>query len=95
MSEYKKMVDQMMTEHKELFDNFKEIHDEYVLNPGEWQKLYNQYGAEVVDLMRDYERRLCIKMGQGKYGKFSANLTEKFWAEVRKVFSKIDFVGVT
>ena len=94
MSEYKKMFDMMMEQHKELFDNFMDIHHEYALNPAKWQKLFNQYGSEVTDVVRDYERKLCIKMGAGKYGKFSQNLSEKFWNEVRKTFPKIDFVGV-
>ncbi len=84
----------MVAANKELFDNFKEIHDEYAMNPEAWQKLLNQYGAEVVEIIRDYERKLCIKMGTGKYGQFSQNLSQKFWDEVRKIFPKIDFVGV-
>ncbi len=94
MSKYKQAVDEMVAANKELFDNFKEIHDEYALNPGAWQKLLNQYGAEVVEIIRDYERKLCINMGTGKYGQFSQNLSQKFWDEVRKIFPKIDFVGV-
>lgn len=94
MSEYKKMLDKMLSENKELFTNFKDIHDKYALNPPEWQKLFNEYGKEVVEIIRDYERRLCANMVTGKYGSFSANLSEKFWDEVRKVFPKIDFVGV-
>lgn len=95
MSKYKQAVDEMVAANKELFDNFKEIHDEYALNPAVWQKLFNQYGAEVVEIMRDHERKLCIKMGTGKYGQFSQNLSQKFWGEARKIFPKIDFVGVT
>jgi len=94
MSKYKQVVDEMVAANKELFDNFKEIHDEYAMNPEAWQKLLNQYGAEVVEIIRDYERKLCIKMGTGKYGQFSQNLSQKFWDEVRKIFPKIDFVGV-
>lgn len=94
MNEYRKMFALMSEENKELFGNFKEIHDEYALNPAEWQKLFNEYGGEVTDVIREYERRLCANMATGKYGRFSANLSEKFWGEVRKVFPKIDFVGV-
>lgn len=94
MSKYKQAVDEMVAANKELFDNFKEIHDEFALNPDAWQKLLNEYGAEVVEVIRDYERKLCIKMGTGKYGQFSQNLSQKFWDEVRKIFPKIDFVGV-
>ena len=84
----------MVSENKELFTNFKDIHDNYALNPSEWQKLFNEYGKEVVEIIREYERRLCANMATGKYGSFSAKLSEKFWDEVRKVFPKIDFVGV-
>ncbi len=94
MSEYKKMVEIMIEEHKELFENFLDIHNEYAMNPPAWQKLFNQYGSEVVEIVRDYERKLCAHMSKGKFGKFSANLSEKYWDEVRKVFPKIDFVGV-
>lgn len=94
MREYQKMFTIMVEQNKDLFNNFKEIHDEYALNPGEWQKLFNQYGGEIMDIVRDYERRLCANMATGKYGQFSSNLSEKFWGEVRKMFPKIDFVGV-
>lgn len=94
MTKYKQMVERMMSEQKELFDNFSDIHREYTLNPKEWQKLFNQYGGEVMDSIRDYDRKLCAQMGKGQYSKFSEQLSEKFWAEVRKIFPKIDFVGV-
>lgn len=84
----------MMDENRELFDNFADIHREYMLNPGEWQKLLNEYGKEVVEIIRDYERKLCATSERGQYGKFSQNLSDKFWGEVRKSFPKIDFVGV-
>lgn len=95
MSEYKKIVFQMSEQNKELFDNFKDIHDNYALNPKEWQKLFNEYGKEIMDVMRDYERKLLSNMGTGKYGQFSTKVSEKYWAEVKKIFPKIDFVGVT
>lgn len=94
MREYQKMFAIMMEQNKELFENFKDIHDNYALNPGQWQKIFNQYGSEVLDTVRDYERRLCGNMETGKYGRFSAGLSDKFWGEVRKAFPKIDFVGV-
>lgn len=95
MSEYKKIVVLMTQQNKELFENFKDIHDNYALNPTEWQKLFNEYGGEVMDVIREYERKLLSNMGTGKYGQFSAKVSEKYWDEVRKLFSKINFVGVT
>lgn len=94
MNEYQKMVSLMTEQNKELFENFRDIHDEYAMNPAKWQKIFNEYGGEIMDIMRDYERKLCANMATGKYGRFSKNLSEKFWAEVKKIFPKIDFVGV-
>ncbi len=94
MTKYKEMVDRMMNEQKELFDNFSDIHREYMLHPNQWQKLFNEYGGEVMDIIRDYDRKLCAQMGKGQYSKFTETLSEKFWQEVRKVFPKIDFVGI-
>lgn len=85
----------MINEHKDLFENFQDIHDEYARDPVAWQKLFNEYGKEVLDVIREYERRLCATSERGQYGKFSGNLSQKFWDEIRKVMPKIDFVGVT
>lgn len=83
-----------MEENKELFDEFKPIHDAYVLNPAANQAKYNTIGSDVMDVIRDYERRLCAKMGGGMYSKFSANLSEKFMEEIKAIFPKIHFIGV-
>ncbi|OGG12144.1 hypothetical protein A2Z00_03090 [Candidatus Gottesmanbacteria bacterium RBG_13_45_10] len=93
MQKYQKTVSDMMSEHKELFDNFKQIHDAYVINPEANRVRFNEVGSEVVDIIRDYERRLCGNMNRGVYGKFSQNLSQKFWDEIRKIYKKIDFVG--
>ena len=94
MSKYRQMFLTMMEENKEVFDNFMDIHREYTLDQTKWQKLFNQYGGEVMDIVRNYERKLLGHMESGKYGKFSTAVSDKFMNEVRKVFPKIDFVGV-
>lgn len=95
MTQYRKIYQEMYEANKELFDNFLDIHNEYAADPQKWQKIFNEYGKEVVEVMREYERKLCTRMGSGMYSKFSANLADKFWAEIKKTFPKIDFVGVT
>lgn len=84
----------MLEENKELFDEFKPIHDAYVLNPAANQSKYNAIGATVMDVIREYERRLCAKMGAGQYSKFSMNLSEKFMEEIKNIYPKIMFIGV-
>lgn len=84
----------MLEENQELFDEFRAIHDAYVVNPSANQAKYNAIGSTVMDIVRDSERRLVSKMGAGKYSKFSTNLSEKFMEEIQKIFPKIMFIGV-
>jgi len=84
----------MLEENKELFDNFTAVHEAYVVNPEMNKARFNEIGRDVMDVIRDYERILCGKTESGQYGKFSSNLSQKFWDEVRRVYPKINFVGV-
>jgi hypothetical protein len=95
MVKYREAVQQMLTENQELFDEFRAIHDAYVVNPMANQAKYNAIGSSVMDVVRDYERKLVAKMGAGKYSKFSTNLSEKYMEELEKIFPKIMFIGVT
>lgn len=94
MTKYRAAVQQMLEENKELFDEFKPIHDAYVINPAANQAKYNAIGNTVMDVIRDYERKLCAKMGAGQYSKFSMNLSEKFMEEIKNIYPKIMFIGV-
>ncbi len=84
----------MMEKHSALFKEFKVVHDQYVENPERFKAKFNELGNPVVDIIREYENRLCSHSEGGIYSKYSQNLSDKFWAEVRRSFSKIDFVGV-
>jgi len=94
MTKYRAAVQQMLEKKKKLFDEFKPIHDAYVLNPAANQAKYNTIGSTVMDVIRDYERKLCAKMGAGQYSKFSMNLSEKFMEEIKNIYPKIMFIGV-
>ena len=94
MSKYRAAVQQMLEENKELFEEFKPIHNAYVLNPTANQAKYNAIGATVMDMIREYERKLCVKMGAGQYSKFSMNLSEKFMEEIKAIYPKIMFIGI-
>lgn len=84
----------MMEKNEWLFGEFKKVHDGYMLNPQKYEEQFNKLGKEVVDEIREWERRLCGFSEKGQYGVFSSKLAEKFWNEVRAYFPKIDFVGV-
>ncbi len=84
----------MLKKNRELFIKFKITHDMYSADKKTWTKQFNEEGEKVLEIIREYENRLCGHSEQGQYSKFSANLAEKFWQEVRKNYPRIDFVGV-
>lgn len=94
MQKYQTVFARMLDENKELFDNFTAVHAAFIVNPDANKARFNEVGREVLDVIREYERILCGKTESGQYGKFSSNLSQKFWDEIRKVYRKIDFVGI-
>ena len=93
-TKYKEFVDLMIKNNKEIFDQFKTLHDQYGLNPDELQERFNKEGAKVVRIVREWEDKLCRRSEGSGYGSYSGNLAEKFQGEVRKIFPQIDAVGI-
>ena len=94
MQRYQEYYQKMIDENRDLFTRFFDVHDRFVLNPLTSQEEFNIVGHDIVEIIHEYERKLCGHSEKGQFGKFSSNLAEKFWTEVRKDFPKIDFVGV-
>lgn len=94
MQKYQQFFQLMHENNKDLFDNFKQVHDAFVLSPEVNKARFNLLGSEILDVIRDWERRLCGKTESGQYGKFSSGLAQKFWDLIRKTYPKIDFVGI-
>ena len=84
----------MLQDNKELFEEFRVIHDSYALNETAHQENFNEIGKKVMVKVREYEDRLCGRSEGSGYGVYSGNLAEKFQQEVRKLFPKIDWVGI-
>lgn len=94
MVKYKEYIQKMLVENKQVFDKFRQIHDQYALHPNAWRNKFNREGKKVVDIIREYEDKLCSGSERGKFSKYSANLAQKFQEEVKHQFPKIDHVGV-
>lgn len=94
MSKYQKFFEMMMEDRQEQFKRFKDIHDKYVNDPVKWQNEFNAEGKIIMDIIREWEKKLCSHSERGQYGIFSSGLADKFMTEVRKHFPKIDFIGV-
>ncbi len=84
----------MLEDHRQLFDSFTQTHRRYLTNRHAWQNAFNREGEKVLNVIKEYEDKLCAHSEKGQFNKFSANLAEKFRQEVKKMFPLIDFVGV-
>lgn len=94
MPKYKAYFEKMLSENKKLFDEFRKIHSEYSLNSGSSQEKFNQIGSQILEVIHEYENRLCANTERGIYNKFSSGLAEKFQVEVKNNFPMIDHVGL-
>ncbi len=94
MTKYKQYFKEMLSANQTAFDDFKKIHDQFALDRMKYQDEFNRQGEVVVEIIHDWEKRLCARMEGGKNGVYSANLSEKFKDEIKKVYPKIDLVGV-
>lgn len=91
---YKEIYQKIKSEHQVLFDQFRPIHDGYKTDRKAFSQQFHAVGQEVVDLLRDAERRLCSSMERGQFALYSHKVSDKFWEEVKKDFSHVELVGV-
>jgi len=93
-AKYKKFYKLMREKEEALFLEFEKIHYAYKENSNVNQKEFNRVGERVVEVIRDWDRKLCSSMGKTMYGQYSQQVSEKFWDLVRQDFDQIDMVGV-
>ena len=93
-AKFKKMFDEMIENNKALFIEFKILNDNFERDPNKFRNQFNETGAKVMDIIREREAILCMSSEGAGFGKYTSNLSEKFWGEIRKNFSRIDEIGV-
>ena len=93
-AKYQKFYRLMIEKNSELFASFKPIHQAYKQDPSQHQTEFNRVGEKVLEVVRDWDRRLCSAMGRTDFGKYSLQVSEKFWELLRAEFDQIDMVGV-
>lgn len=94
MTKYKQYYQEMSDQNEALFKEFDEIHDGYKKDRKAWSTKFHGVGQQVVDIMHDWEERLCAGMERSKNGVYSMKLADKFWDEIKKRYSHIELVGV-
>lgn len=95
MTKCQQQLELMVKNNQSLFDEFKNIHDLYTENPNLYQEKFNEIGRDVQDIIRRYENILCRQSEGSGFGKYSAKLADKFHQEIKKLFPKIDFIGIS
>ncbi len=94
MTKYREYYEKMINNNKELFDKFQMVHDRYALDEEKWQEEYNKEGGKILDVIREYENKLCSQSEKGGYSHFTPKLSEKFRAEIKKHFLMIEHIGI-
>ncbi len=84
----------MLEDNQKLFNEFKIIHDNFKDNPKNWHDKFNEEGSKILRVIRRYENNLCARSENTGFGKYSINLSDKFWEEVRLFLPLIDQVKI-
>lgn len=84
----------MVSENKEAFDKFTQIHFEYSIDQGKNQEKFNKEGEAILKIIHEWEDRLCTQSEKAGFGSYTTNLAEKFQDEARSHFPLIDHVGI-
>ncbi len=94
MTKYKQYFQEMREANQETFEQFRKIHDLFAADRAKYQDDFNLQGQKIMEIIQEWEKRLCSRMEGSKNSVYSANLSEKFRSEVRNEFPKIDLIGV-
>lgn len=84
----------MLEDNQKLFNDFKIIHDNFSKEPKNWEDKFNEEGTKILRVIRRYENNLCSRSENSGFGKYSANLSDRFWEEVRALLPLIDRVKI-
>ena len=93
-TKYVEYYDRMVEQNQELFDSFKKLHDEYELDQNGLQAKFNEEGEKIMEVVREWENKLCMQQEKGGYANFTSKLAEKFQAVVKKHFPLVDHIGL-
>jgi hypothetical protein len=94
MTKFKEYFERMIATNKQIFDEFRILHNKYQDHQELLQEEFNKKGEIVMRIIKDWENKLCLQSEKAGYSGYTSNLSEKFMYEVRAEFPMIDYVGV-
>jgi len=93
-AKYLEIFNEMVEKYEKEFDAFQILHDKYENDPQKWQGDFNKEGIKIMEIVHEYEDRLCGHMENTNNATYSANLSEKFRNEIKRYLPKLDMIGV-
>ncbi len=84
----------MLKENEKELSEFKLLHDKYESDPKAFQDEYNREGEKFLEIIQKYENMLTSHTENAGFGKYAANLSDKFRLAVKQLFPKLDFIGI-
>ncbi len=93
-TKFKEYYEKMIEENKDLFTEFTTAHFEYSIDQDKNQEEFNKIGAKVLDVVHEWENRLCKTSEGAGYSSYTGNLAEKFQGEIKSHFPLIDHIGI-
>lgn len=93
MTKIQTVISEMKEKHQVELDSFQVIHNAYMRDRKTNQEKFNTEGAKTMEILRHYEKILCGKQERSDMARYSSNLSEKYWAQIKIDFPMIDFVG--
>lgn len=90
---YQIFYDLMLEQNKKAFDAYQPIHDQFAADGSNAEEFHTQ-GRKILDIVRDWDRRLCSGMERGNFAGYSSKLSEKFWQRVKKDLPMVEEIGV-
>ena len=93
-TKFKEYYDRMIAENKDAFSKFTQVHFEYSTNEEKFQEQFNAEGEKIMNIIHEWENKLCSQSEKAGYGSYTGGLAEKFQEEIRRHFPLIDHVGI-
>jgi hypothetical protein len=84
----------MLEENKKEFDEFKKLHADYGMDEDKYQDEFNKMGARILEIVNEWENKLCAHSEKAGYANYTGGLSQKFRDELRLAFPLIDHVGI-
>lgn len=93
-TKFKEYYDRMIAENKEAFSSFTQLHFEYSTDEDKYQERFNKEGEKIMNIIHEWENKLCSQSEKAGYGSYTGGLAEKFQEEIRRHFPLIDHIGI-